>query len=499
MAFGLGKNNQKDNSIPIVQGTAIPSQSQQFGGSPNLVYASQSPTSPYVAPPSIATGAAPTGDFNGYKGEVQPKQYKDVGFAIFFWLHIGVMLYFLVTSARAGGGNNEGNGYNYSGVAWCVSVCGLFAVGLSTVALGFMMKFANALVKIALIFSVLMSLAMGILGLMAGQIMMAAIGFMSFAFGCCYAYFVWGRIPFAAANLNTALTAVKANMGLAVVSYFFLFVAFGWSIWWSVAAGGATANLGAGVLFLFLVSYYWTHQVIQNTVHVTTAGVIGTWWFAPGEASTCCSRALMESFVRATTYSFGSICFGSLIVAIVQALRALNHMLRDNEEFNCLTCIIDCILGCIEEIIEYLNKWAYIYVGLYGYSYIEAGKNVITLFQNKGWTTIITDDLVENVLFMVSVGIGLATGLVGLIIASIDKDIFAGIGVDDAGLVGFILGLLVGFVLASILMSVVGSAVNTVIVCFAEAPNEFQANHPQLSNEMRSAWRQAWPVECGNM
>ena len=59
-------------------------------------------------------------------------------------------------------------------------------------------------------------------------------------------------------------------------------------------------------------------------------------------------------------------------------------------------------------------------------------------------------------------------------------------------------GFLVGFVLSSILMSVVGSAVNTVIVCFAESPAEFEENHPQLSAEMRSAWRSGWPVECAN-
>ena len=55
------------------------------------------------------------------------------------------------------------------------------------------------------------------------------------------------------------------------------------------------------------------------------------------------------------------------------------------------------------------------------------------------------------------------------------------------------IGLIVGYVFCSILMSVVGSAVNTVIVCYAESPAEFQANHPQLSAEMRAAWVQAWP------
>lgn len=244
-------------------------------------------------------------------------------------------------------------------------------------------------------------------------------------------------LQFAAANLKTALTAVRANMGLTVVAYVFLFLAFGWSLWWSVTAGAAMSSVGTGIVFLFLLSYYWTHQVIQNTVHVTTTGVIGTWWFVPLEASSCWSQALTESFVRATTYSFGSICFGSFLVALVQALRALHRMAHQNDDCSFLICFIDCILGCIEGIIEYLNKWAYVYVGLYGYSYLEAGRNVITLFQNKGWTAIITDDLVDNVLGMVSIGIGLFTGLVGWIMATVDQNLFAGIDYADGGGVGF--------------------------------------------------------------
>jgi len=137
------------------------------------------------------------------------------------------------------------------------------------------MKFPRELIRLGLFFSIGVSLAMGILGALSGQILMAALGFFNFAIAICYTYFVWNRIAFAAANLNTALTAVKANMGLAVVAYFFLVLALLWSIFWSVAAGGAMMALGQSALFLFLVSYYWVHQVLFNTVHVTSAGVIG--------------------------------------------------------------------------------------------------------------------------------------------------------------------------------------------------------------------------------
>ena len=57
------------------------------------------------------------------------------------------------------------------------------------------------------------------------------------------------------------------------------------------------------------------------------------------------------------------------------------------------------------------------------------------------------------------------------------------------------IGFITGAVLTSTLLTLVLSAVNTVIVCYAEAPREFEENHPKLSQDMRAAWRQAWPDE----
>jgi hypothetical protein len=129
----------------------------------------------------------------------------------------------------------------------------------------------------------------------------------------------------------------------------------------------------------------------------------------------------------ALTTSFGSICFGSLIVALIQALRALANEAQNNGDAGVLACIAECILGCIQSFVEYFNKWAFIYVGLYGYSYLEAGKNVITLFKNRGWDAIITDDLIGNVLFLVSIIVGAISGVVGIIVEA-SSDFF-----DSAG------------------------------------------------------------------
>jgi hypothetical protein len=57
----------------------------------------------------------------------------------------------------------------------------------------------------------------------------------------------------------------------------------------------------------------------------------------------------------------------------------------------------------------------------------------------------------------------------------------------------FRIGFGVGWVLTSVLFAIISSSVNAVIVCFAGSPLEFEQNHPQLSVEMRSAWREVWP------
>lgn len=466
-------------TIPVVQGTAVPSGGQYD-------YAQ---STPYVV--------AEEGDYQqSFKNEneesASQKKFQDVPWAILFIGHLIAMIAIISMNIAGMEGGNGGSAYN--GVIWMVGLTAVISIFVSCASLSLMMKYPQTIVKTALVFSVGMSLVMAILGFMTGQIWFGVMGLVMFAIGVCYAKMVWERIAFAAANLNTALTAVKSNMGLTFIAVVMLIVALGWSILWFVGLGEAVSTSSGAIVFLLLVSYYWVHQVLCNVVHVTSAGTVATWWYVPLEAASCWSTAIQDSFCRATSYSFGSICFGSLLVAIVQALRAMAQIARQNDDMQILACLLDCILSMIQGIIEYLNTWAYVYVGVYGYPYLEAGRNVIQLFQNKGWSVIITDDLCDRVLFMVSLGVGFLTGIVGWAAAATNQNLLAGLDLGDGtGLGGFVIGLIVGFAFSSILLSVVGSAVNTVIVCYAEAPREFEINHPQLSSEMRAAWMQAWP------
>jgi len=441
--------------------------------------------------------------FSG-KGEKQQPKCRDPFFA--FLLYANVIAIVAVAGAYGTEAFEDATtDVNYTGYVNVALISGAFALVFSALGMLLLMKIPQILIKTALIFTMVMAGVWAAISFAAGNVFGGIVGVIIFLLTCCYAYSVWSRIPFATINLITACKAVSSNCGVTIAAYFFVALSFGWCLLWTVAfvaihdrsadCSGVDANGNEvcspnwGYLFLLLLSFFFTQQVIQNTVHVTVAGTVGTWWFSPDQTG-CCSSAVTGSMIRSLTSSFGSICFGSLIVAFIQALRQLAASSRDSDN-GILLCIAECILACLESLVEYFNKWAFVYVGLYGYSYLEAGKNVITLFKDRGWEAIIADDLVSRTLLLVSLAVaGIAGGLGAVAVKWTDW-----FGVDDTVISGeaFFIGFITGLVLASILMSVIGSGVNTVIVLFAEAPAEFQENYPELSQRMRDTWIEAYP------
>ena len=181
-------------------------------------------------------------------------QYQDVFWALLFVAHLIAMIVVIVlgmtgnNNAEGGGGEQQAS-VSSGTLFFLIGVTGLAAIGLSASALSFMMNHTEKLVQTALIFSVATSLAIGILGFVTGSMLMGGLGLLSFAIGLCYAKIVWPRIPFAAANLNTALTCVRLNLGLSAVSFLVTAVAFAWTVLWFLGVGSALQSSNSAVLF----------------------------------------------------------------------------------------------------------------------------------------------------------------------------------------------------------------------------------------------------------
>eukprot|EP00483_Globobulimina_turgida_P001561 UN01563 len=184
------------------------------------------------------------------------------------------------------------------------------------------------------------------------------------------------------------------------------------------------------------------------------------------------------------TTSFGSVCLGSLIVAFLQAVRAMLRLSKNSR--NILACIALCLLGCIERLIRYFNKYAYAQCAIYGTSFVESAKATWNLFMTRGILAIINDDLTGMTIVCGSLIGGVvssATGFaIGYIFYNDSNDAYPTVPIALA-----IYGFFIGLVLCHCVLMVIASAVIALFVCYAEDPAAMNQNRPEEYNRLTQA------------
>lgn len=291
-------------------------------------------------------------------------------------------------------------------------------------------------------------------------------------------YMVRHRIPFAALLLNISCDLTKrykamifTNVGMMAV--FGLFTIFYSAMAYpaSVRAEKQEASGGDGALVcLFLLIFFWASQVTINIGHVTASGLVATWYFVGSAAMP--PNPTLASFKRATTTSLGSICFGSLLVAILRLLRTIAQWNRENDN-NFVACIMECILHCLEQLLEYFNVYAFVHVAVYGCSYIEAAKRTWELTKRCFVAALFNDCLVGPTLSMTALGVSL---LVGVVTGVVAQSVVVGV-----------LGFFICFCCHILMFRCIESAVVTIFVCYAEAPHALAHSSPDLYAAINAA------------
>lgn len=168
-----------------------------------------------------------------------------------------------------------------------------------------------------------------------------------------------------------------------------------------------------GLIVFIGVAYYWTSELIKAVFLTTVAGTFGAWYYAlPGDKA---RGASLKSFGRAISLSLGSLAFGSLLLAILDILRAILSVIQSSESQSgdmvgaAIACVANCLLGCVQWAVEFLNKYAYINIALYGNSYITAAKETWTLIKDRGIDALAQDCLTGIVFTFGSIVVGVIT------------------------------------------------------------------------------------------
>jgi hypothetical protein len=473
---------------------------QQYGQSYPQTYGQPAyPPEPY-SPPNVQQnyGSAPP-TYHDVYGETKfpdkPK-YQDAWAAILFIVHLGVLGFLFVVGLISFNKSEDKNGdrelqtSNTHDLGRGAVICGaaaILAAFLSGLWLYLCRKEPKALIYFSIIGNLVLLAAMCVYSFAVRQVvggifLVIAIILFVFIF-----LSIRSRIPFAAAILSHVASVLGRYPGVFFVSIVVLVLEFVFLVFWLAtlfldAAFPRGAFYAAAVFLTF--SFYWTLQVLKNTTHVITSGTFATDYFFFGSPSGMPENPTMSSTKRALTYSFGSVCYGSLIVALLQTARSLLRSFADRNSDNfvvvILACIIDCILAWIESLLRYFNLYAFTHVAVYGKAYCEAAKDTWDLFKSAGFEAIANDNLIGTVITVTSFLTAIACAIFGGALGAIF--------VNDIWPLTCVISFFIGFAICMVPLSLIQSGVCTVFVCFAEQPEILKFNNPDLHQKFMETY-----------
>lgn len=203
----------------------------------------------------------------------------------------------------------------------------------------------------------------------------------------------------------------------------------------------------------------------------------------------------MSSYKRAQFNSFGSICYASLVIAIIRTAQYAARVARsesDSTIIRIIACLIECLLNCIGDAIDYLNQWALVQVGVYGLKYCDSANATFELIRERGLEGVIADDLTGIAIYFgafFAIGACALLGAVGgfFTLASITKSYDADFRLTWI-IVGAVLGGFVAYLTASSVLSTLESQIKTFYVCWAKDRGALEKNHPDINQQVIEAY-----------
>jgi hypothetical protein len=164
------------------------------------------------------------------------------------------------------------------------------------------------------------------------------------------------------------------------------------------------------------------------------------------------------------------LAFGSLILAIVQFIQFVVEIFKSQSQsvsqnkcaeylFNCLRCC----LQCLERIIEFLNRNAYIQIAITGKNFCSASSDAFSLIASNPIRYAIVGGVGQILMFLGKIVIaGLTTFLFYLLITFV-QEIHANV---QEPIYLLILVFIAAYAIGVVFMAVYSIAMETIMACF---------------------------------
>jgi len=265
-------------------------------------------------------------------------------------------------------------------------------------------------------------------------------------------------------------------------------------IWWAYVIGVAVVLFGAGKPYdvydytnsvhkiqykydtliqgfsiAHFIGFLWITWFISALGQTTIAGVIADYYFTEEpKKSNLRKHIVFSSFGRALKYHVGSLAFGSLIITIMTIIRMVIEYIDQKTKASqstlakcCIKCMKCCFL-CLDRILKYITRNAYIMIAIHGYNFWNACKQAFNLLLRNVARCATLNFVGDFTLFMGKVFVcGVVTAVAMLFFSKVVE------GVTYA-IIPAIIVFLISFLASGAFTGVFEMGIDSMFLCFLE-------------------------------
>ncbi|KAL1922657.1 uncharacterized protein VTP21DRAFT_10196 [Calcarisporiella thermophila] len=333
------------------------------------------------------------------------------------------------------------------------------------------------------------------------DIALTFLSFVPLVLGAGYCYMVYHnrrQIEKTIAVIELSCEILKDNPDILLVTIFLIAMQIVFTVLWLIFFSrlflvGRVTNIGnrdgwlveSNVFYLatfFVLMFFWTSSVLKNIQRVVVSGVVAHWYFHRHEAKAYANAKetpMQNALKRAATTSFGSVCFGALVLAVVQILRSLSKYLRrftQRHPTHAFFALLESLLAFIEGITENLNNYATVQVGITGESFLSAARASTKIFRRNLVFGLFYEMITKLTLYICFVLISLIAGLAAYVVAVHSVR-------SPYGYMAGMLAAVVPFYIARYFVDVVLNTIDAVFLCYA-IDLDVDSVHCQLAHDV---------------
>ena len=230
-------------------------------------------------------------------------------------------------------------------------------------------------------------------------------------------------------------------------------------------------NLKYFMLYNFF-GLLWNIFFIISVGMTTVAGIFAGYYWQRGERK---ETGILSNLWRVLRYHLGSLAIGSLLTAILVFIRSMVRLLKHQLDkmgktkkwVNYLISCVECCLACLQWVINFVNRNAYIVIAIEGYSYCGAAREALSLIGSNILRYVAINTVGDFILFLGKLCVTLGSAFICFMLLE-DEKLLSGEDENELSspLFPVIFVLIVAYAIASVFFAVVEIAVDTIFLSF---------------------------------